>query len=247
MKRFILICLLIASTVVQVHAQDPPQTETVMILGYFWRFVYVEPGEFVMGSENGPANEKPAHRVKIKKGFYLGEYEVTQALWQAVMMSNPSLYRCRGCPVTDVTPSEVREFILHVNQLYPSRRFHLPTEAEWEYAARAGTTGDYAGDVDSMAWYAGNSGGVLHPVGEKQPNAWGLYDMHGNASEMVTAPYGDYSSHATTDPQSTTKESYLVERGGSFYSLDVRSAVRRFIRRNEYGSGLGFRLVMTAK
>jgi formylglycine-generating enzyme required for sulfatase activity len=147
-------------------------------------FVYVPAGSFMMGSENGESNEKPMHQVAIREGFYMGKYEVTQAQWQQVMGSNPSNFEnCDQCPVERVSWNDAQEFIKKLNAQNDGYTYRLPSEAEWEYACRAGTTGDYAGDLDSMAWYGEYPGGKTHPVGQKQSNAFGLYDMHGNVWE----------------------------------------------------------------
>lgn len=145
--------------------------------------VWIPPGSFEMGSNRGEADEKPVHRVTIKKGFYMGKYEVTQKQWQAIMGNNPSYFKGDNLPVEKVLWDDAQEFIKKLNEISDRYTFRLPTEAEWEYACRAGTTGDYAGDLDEMAWYENNSGKQTHPVGMKKPNGWGLYDMLGNVFE----------------------------------------------------------------
>ncbi|HEX8847607.1 MAG TPA: SUMF1/EgtB/PvdO family nonheme iron enzyme, partial [Pyrinomonadaceae bacterium] len=147
-------------------------------------FVLVPAGSFMMGSENGDKNEKPAHQVTINCQFYMGKYEVTQAQWQQVLSSNPSNFKnCDQCPVENVSWNDAQEFIKKLNAQNDGYSYRLPSEAEWEYACRAGTIGDYAGDMDEIAWYIKNSGSKTHPVGQKQANAWSLYDMHGNVRE----------------------------------------------------------------
>ena len=152
-------------------------------------FVQVPAGEFLMGSESEEAiyMEQPVTRVRISRGFYLGKYEVTQGQWQAVMGSNPSFFDECGpdCPVEGVSWDDVQEFIRKLNAAVGEERYRLPTEAEWEYAARAGTSGDRYGNLDAIAWYDGNSGDRTHPVGRKAPNALGLHDMLGNVFEWV--------------------------------------------------------------
>ena len=144
-------------------------------------------------SRQASSNEQPVTRVRISRGFWMGKYEVTQAQWEAVMGSNPSAKRiCGGgdCPVQRVTWEDVQVFMGRLNARPGGGKYRLPTEAEWEYAVRAGTTTDtYAGDitrrdgndpvVNGIAWYRENSGGQSHPVGRKAPNGWGLYDMWG--------------------------------------------------------------------
>src|SRR2546430_971450 len=127
-----------------------------------------------MGSENGLKAEKPVHRIRITRPFEVGKYTVTQAQWEALMGANPSEVKGPNLPVTSVSWEDVQEFLVELNRRDTRYLYRLPTEAEWEYACRAGTTGDYAGPLDSMGWYSGNSGGQAHPVGKKQPNAWGL-------------------------------------------------------------------------
>ena len=172
--------------------------ETVVFDGI--EFVKIPPGEFLMGSTSRHArdDEKPVTRVRISKGFYLGKTEVTQSQWQAVMGDNPSYSKDGGddCPVEMVPWNDVQEFIGKLNARSGGERYRLPTEAEWEYAARAGTTTDtYAGNVtepngndpvvNRIAWYRENSGGQPQPVGQKAPNGFGLYDMLGNVWEWV--------------------------------------------------------------
>ena len=150
-----------------------------------------------MGSTNGDDNEKPVHKVKITKGFWLLETEVTQAMWQSVMgesieskarMGNHGPILCGTgpkFPMYYVSWDDCQSFCLKLSQKL-GRQVKLPTEAQWEYACRAGTTGDYAGNLDEMAWYEKNSGSTTHAVGQKKPNAWGLYDMHGNVEEWCS-------------------------------------------------------------
>src|SRR5438309_6413691 len=140
-------------------------------------------GSFCMGSNNGEANEKPVHQVTIEYSFYLGRFEVTQAQWQAVMGNNPSSFKGDFAepfiklPVETVSWDDAQSFINKLNESNDGFTYRLPTEAEWEYACRGGTTGDYAGNLSEMAWYSENSENRTHTVGQKQPNAWGLFDM----------------------------------------------------------------------
>jgi formylglycine-generating enzyme required for sulfatase activity len=184
------------------------------------QFVRVQPGEFTMGSELGEANERPQHRVRITKVFELGKYEVTQAQWEAVMKENPSQFRERDLPVDSVSWNSAHEFVTRLNAMDPAHHYRLPTEAEWEYAARSGTTGDFAGDLDAMGWYYSNSDSRTHTVGGKQPNAWGLYDMHGNVWEWCQDWYAAnaYSTSAAADPQGPEDGATKVLRGGSWGS-----------------------------
>jgi formylglycine-generating enzyme required for sulfatase activity len=212
-------------------------------------FVYIPDGEFIMGSTNGDSNEKPAHRVKISSAFEMGKYEVTQAQWEAVMGSNPSNFKEADLPVENVSWEDVQKFIQALNSRSKKYNYRLPTEAEWEYACRAGTMGDYAGDLDSMAWYGSNSGGNLHPVGKKQPNGWGLYDMHGNVWEWCQDWFGAYRSDYQTDPKGPSTGSNRVGKGGSW---DGNARVCRSGSRGDgapdYRDGyLGFRLLRTPR
>jgi formylglycine-generating enzyme required for sulfatase activity len=210
--------------------------------------VYIPPGEFMMGSDRNKY-EQPVHRVTISQAFYIGRYEVTQAQWQSVIGNNPSGYKkCGGnCPVETVSWDDAQNFINKLNEGNDGFRYRLPTEAEWEYACRAGTTGDYAGDLDSMAWYDKNSGAETHPVGTRQPNGFGLYDMHGNVGEWCQDWYAEsyYASSPASDPQGPGSSFTRVMRGGSWdYDASfLRSAVRLGLSPGLRSSGLGFRVV----
>ncbi len=210
-----------------------------------FEMVKIPSGSFMMGSENG--NQKPVHRVNISNSFYMGKYEVTQAQWKAVMGNNPSsTSNCGGnCPVNQVSWDDVQGFIRKLNNLQTKYKYRLPTEAEWEYACRAGTTGDYAGDLDSMAWYFINADGQTHPVGQKSPNDFGLYDMHGNVAEWCEDWYGKYSSETVTDPTGAAEGSYRVYRGGGWYANGgfLHSANRNYIDSSHLSGDLGFRLI----
>ena len=225
-------------------------------------FVWVPPGEFRMGSRSryADSDEKPVTRVRLTRGFWLGKYEVTQAQWESVMGSNPSRFKNCGanCPVERVSWEDVQAFIRKLNGRSGGRGYRLPTEAEWEYAARGGTTADtYAGDLTNLrgndpvlnriAWYRENSGRRTHPVGRKAPNGWGLHDMLGNVWEWVGDWYGDYPGGTVTGPSGPGSGSNRVVRGGSwdFNARICRSANRS---RNSPGvryDGLGFRLLRT--
>ena len=187
-------------------------------------FVLIPEGSYMMGSNDGYDDEKPVHQVKISRPFYLGKYPVTQAQWQTVMGNNPSHFKGASRPVEQVSWNEVQEFITKLNELEGCEGcYRLPTEAEWEYAARAGTTtaysfGDDVGQLGNYAWYGDNSNGETHSVGEKGANLWGLYDMHGNVWEWVQDWYGNYPEGPLTDPTGPESGSYRVVRGGSWGS-----------------------------
>ena len=223
-------------------------------------FVWIPPGEFRMGStsRHADSDEKPVTRVRITRGFWLGKYEVTQRQWAAVMGSNPSHFKnCGGdCPVEEVSWNDVQEFIRKLNGRTGGRPYRLPTEAEWEYAARAETrTHTYAGDItkprgndpvlNRIAWYGENSGGRTHPVGGKAPNAFGLHDMLGNVWEWVGDRYGDYPGGTVRDPVGPNSGSPRVNRGGSWFNSagNCRSAHRGRISPGSRYLHLGFRLL----
>ena len=214
-------------------------------------FVWVPPGEFRMGSTSAGASrrERPLTQVRISEGFWLGKYEVTQSEWEAVMGSNPSRFgNCGGdCPVERVRWAAVQGFIGRLNAREGREVYRLPREAEWEYAARAGTTGDRYGDLSAIAWYAGNSEGRTHPVGLKLPNGWGLYDMLGNVWEWVGDRYGGYPGGRVTDPGGPGSGLYRVLRGGGWgsYAGLARASNRGRLDLGSRDDYLGFRLLRT--
>ena len=217
--------------------------------------VFVEGGTFQMGatSEQGSdayGDEKPVHSVTLSD-FYIGKYEVTQAQWKAVMGKNPSHFTGKdNRPVENVSWEDMHKFIKKLNQL-TGKRYRLPTEAEWEYAARGGKKSQgykYAGgnSIDKVAWYRDNSGDKTHPVGKKQPNELGLYDMSGNVYEWCQDWYGDYSSSAQTNPTGPSRGSDRVLRGGGLYSFAgfCRVAHRDPDNPSDGSLSSGFRLVL---
>jgi formylglycine-generating enzyme required for sulfatase activity len=221
-------------------------------------FVLIPAGEFTMGVdknfEEADDDETPAHRVTISQPFYLGKYEVTQSQWVSLMGSNPSYFKGRNNPVENVSWDDVQEFIWKLNEKEGTGKYRLPTEAEWEYAARAGTTsrysfGDDAGELGRYAWYDRNSENTTHPVGQKEPNGWGLYDMHGNVFEWVRDWYGEkyYAESPGTDPWGPSSGAYRVIRGGgcSNNARDCRSALRSGGPLDYRESNLGFRLAFS--
>lgn len=216
--------------------------------GVVLEFVTIPAGSFPMGSPNGYDNERPVHRVHMTHGFELGKFEVTQGQWQTVMGGNPSYFNYCGkdCPVEFVSWNNVQQFLAKMNDRKDGYWYRLPTEAEWEYAARAGTTGDYAGNLDAMGWHGENSAGRTHPVGEKQANPWGLHDMHGNVWEWVNDWYeGNYYARSTLKvPQGPSSGRIRVNRGGSWYGdrRSCRSANRGRCSPDSRSCLLGFRL-----
>jgi formylglycine-generating enzyme required for sulfatase activity len=229
-------------------------------------FVRIEAGSFLMGRdpnfEEGESNEEPRHRVTISQSFYLGKYTVTQAQWEAVMDSNPSKYKGSDHPVERVSWNDAQTFIRRLNKQEGTNKYRLPTEAEWEYAARAGTKTAYSfGDdedqlsqyasfyynrrIGQFAWVAEEEGRLgTSPVGQKQPNPWGLYDMHGNVEEWVQDWYGKdyYASSPSTDPTGPAEGAFHVRRGGGWgdYSRSLRSAYRNPIGSIPRHGGTGF-------
>lgn len=225
-------------------------------------FVYIPPGTFIMGSpehEPGRRSDETQHEVTLTRGYFIQTTPVTQEQWKEVMGDNPSsiLQEEGGCPVEGVSLNDCLEFLWRLNNKsnYPYR---LPTEAEWEYACRAGAgTSFFNGEItgkfswrsdpclDAIGWYCGNSGKKTHPVAEKQPNAWGLFDMHGNVCEWCNDQYGEYSTVPQFDPQGLTLGRGCVARGGSWLSesRDCRAASRFCYSPNFRSNFVGFRLV----
>ncbi len=216
-------------------------------------FVLIPKGTFEMGSNDGDSDETPVHQVTINQPFYLAKHEVTQAQWQRVMQSNPSEFKGENLPVTNVSWNDAQKFIEELNARERINTYRLPTEAEWEYAARARTKTAYSfgndpGLLKKYGWYDDNSDGKIHAVGQLKENPWGLHDMHGNVWEWVEDWYGKYPSGSQSDPEGPKNGNFRVVRGGSFIvsPRDLRSA-----RRDELGpvvrfSSLGFRCVRVA-
>jgi formylglycine-generating enzyme required for sulfatase activity len=185
-------------------------------------FVPIEAGQAVMGAPEDDMEareyERPAHRIVITKPFGLGRHPVTQEQWERVMGYNPSLFKGSERPVESVTWEEACQFIRRLNLGEKGDLHRLPTEAEWEYCARAGESVLEAEDPRLLAWYSENSNGQTWPVGGKRPNAWGLFDMLGNVWEWVFDWYGDYPEEAKTDPLGPSEGSDKVIRGGAWGS-----------------------------
>ena len=219
--------------------------------------VFVQGGVFAMGCtpEQGKDcanNEKPAHQVTLSD-FYIGKYEVTQAQWQNVMGSNPSIFKGDDLPVENVTWNYVEAFIKKLNAM-TGGNYRLPTEAEWEYAARGGSKSQgykYSGgkNIKDVGWYKSNSGKKTHPASTKKANELGIYDMSGNVWEWVNDWYDWYVSGAQTDPQGPSTGSYRVIRGGSWYNdaRNARVSTRRHDGPDNRHDALGFRLARSLK
>ena len=240
-KRICTIVVLLICAVAIAPAQ--PRAGESRLFNRF-QFVWVPAGEFLMGSTSSVAddNESPVTRVRISQGFWLGKFEVTQHQWQAVMGRNPSEFDECGldCPVENVTWNKVQHFIRILNARAGGNWYRLPTEAEWEYAARARTTGDtYSGNLiapygkdpllDAIAWYGKNiTRRGTHPVGGKAANLWGLHDMLGNVWELVEDRYGEYPGGTVMDPRGPLSGRFRVARGCGWpsYAGRCRAAVR---------------------
>ena len=216
------------------------------------RMRQIPAGTFLMGapdSESGlnefgiahDPDDQPQHEVTLTKGFWIAETECTQALWEVVMGSNPSSFISDDRPVEKVSSDDTKVFFQNLNKQVPGLIARLPTEAEWEYAARAGTTGQRYGDLDAIAWYGGDYyTGTTHPVAQKLPNAWGLYDTLGNVEEWVADAYDEtfYSRSPAVDPLNYVGDA-RVYRGGDWYGGDAdvtgRSGQARTFRDRCYG------------
>ncbi len=213
-------------------------------------FIFVPKGCFKMGSNSGDDDEKPVHEVCLD-GFWIGKYEVTQSQWVNIMGQNPSRFQYgNNYPVEQVCWQEVKKFILKLNQ-QTKRSFSLPTEAQWEYAARSrGKDQSYAGgdNIDDLAWYRSNAEYHTHEVGKKEPNGLGIYDMSGNVSEWCEDIYSHnaYSKHQRNNPLMTSGGSSLVHRGGSWVHNPgyVRATCRLKFSAYYLYSDIGFRLCL---
>lgn len=232
---------------------QPPVAPRTLRNSIGMEFVRIPAGTFQMGSNEGEANEKPLHTVRISRSFYLGQYEVTQEQWTVMMGSNPSLFKGETYPVENVSWDDVQAFIKRLNIRENGIQYRLPSEAEWEYAARAGTTTAYSfgndpNQLGEYAWYGENAGGQTHPVGQKNPTPWGLYDMHGNASEWVKDWYGPYTAGTVVDPEGPRLGSYRVYRAYGCYesAKNCRTSRRSGVGPTYRHPYLGFRLLRTA-
>jgi formylglycine-generating enzyme required for sulfatase activity len=224
------------------------------------KFRLIQPGTFMMGSpesEAGRYSDEGQHQVTLTKQYSMGIYPVTQSEYARIMGSNPSNFQGDRHPVEQVSWVEATEFIQKLNGLSEERAagrvYRLPTESEWEYAFRAGSStaycfGEGEARLGEYAWYESNSGGKTHPVGQKKPNAWGLYDMHGNVWEWCSDWQGDYPSGAVRDPTGASTGSCRVSRGGSWYdgAASCRSAFRHGRDPSYRLNYLGFRLAFSS-
>jgi formylglycine-generating enzyme required for sulfatase activity len=229
------------------------ETQTFKVNGISFTMIPVMGGTFSMGAtaeqSNPDDDEKLVHQVNLSN-YYIGETEVTQALWTAVMGENPSNFKGDNRPVEQVSWNDCQTFISKLNAL-TGKNFRLPTEAEWEYAARGGSKSrgyQYSGsnNLSSVAWYDGNSGGQTHDVKTKSPNELGIYDMSGNVLEWCQDWYGSYSSNSVTNPMGAASGSYRVIRGSSWSTnaWSCRSANRLSFEPSDQCINLGLRLAL---
>ena len=228
---------------------------TIKVGDVSFEMIKVEAGYFVMGcteeqEESCADDENPYHKVTISKNYYIGKFEVTQELYEAVMGENPSKWKFFDRPVENVSWEEAQEFCNKLSRM-TGRKFSLPTEAEWEYAARGGKKSSntiYCGspEIDDVAWYDDNSDEHTHAVGKLSPNELGIYDMSGNVWEWCLDWYGDYSSSSQTDPKGPETGSKRVLRGGSWIYNDwsCRVTYRASGVPTGRGSSVGFRVVL---
>ncbi len=250
-RRWMWLIVLGVAGIAQAAANNPQEGTTFRDCPDCPEMVVIPAGSFDMGSSKG--NEQPVHRVTITKAFLMGKTEVTQGQWRAIMGNNPSHFSdCSdNCPVEKVSWNEVQEFIEKLNAK-TGKQYRLPSEAEWEYACRAGEQQEYCGsdEIDSVSWYGadsnpiGNSGKSTHPVATKQANAWGLYDMSGNVSEWVNDTYHNNYDGAPTDGSVRKYGDGRVIRGGSWGDDpdNVRAASRDSTGPESRGANIGFRL-----
>ena len=261
MRKFLIWAVVLLAMVGSAFSKEPkpPPKELTVDLGKGVKLemILIPAGEFPMGSPDSDNNafewEKPQHRVRITKPFYLGKYLLTQEQWEAVTGNNWSSFKGPKNPVEQVSWEDCQKFLGKLNAKSSSGagKFQLPTEAQWEYACRAGSTTRYCfGDAESglgeYAWYDGNSDRKTHPVGEKKPNGWGLYDMHGNVWEWCQDWYEDYKESPVDDPTGAATGLGRVNRGGSWsYPAGYcRSADRSGIGPGGRDDDLGFRLCL---
>ena len=238
----------------QVFDSSPVVSETFTINGVSFKMIKVEGGTFTMGATKEQESEaydeeKPAHDVTLSS-YYIGETEVTQALWKSVMGNNPSKFKGDNRPVETVSWNDCQVFIYELNRM-TGRNFRLPTEAEWEFAARGGNKSSgckYSGsnNLNDVAWYEENSGSKSHPVMTKSPNELNIYDMTGNVSELCSDWFGRYSADAQTNPKGPNSGFSCVARGNSWFGYARRSRVstRENLKPNYSTDTIGLRIAL---
>lgn len=257
--RNILIFALVAAAALGAFGEEPVQhktgdTKTIVLPGGVeMEMIWCEPGSFMMGSpltEKGRFDDETLHEVVIRKGFWLGKYEVTQEQWCSVMRTNRAKFPGNDKPEDSVSWGDCQMFITQVNKIIGGGA-RLPTEAEWEYACRAGSSDPISGgaDIDDVAWYAGNSCGMSEPVGEMEPNAWGFHDMHGNLLEWCADWYEALDGEKAIDPHGPMHGSFRVLRGGCwfFHARDCRAAYRLKRDPDIRNCLYGFRLALSER
>ena len=267
MFSFRRIFFLMALSALSMTGNSAEKTDYVELVKARLAIVSIPAGTFRMGtdlviraddgwrscSDCPPRNdvERPAHSVTISEDFWMGQFLVTQRQWQDVMGNNPSYFQGAGleAPVEQVTFQDVQAFLAKVNTIQKRWTVRLPTEAEWEYAARAGSSGETYGPLDDIAWYGGNKARTTRPVGQKLPNAFGLYDILGNVWQWCQDWFGPYSSEPAIDPQGPASGDRRVTRGGCFYcdAVHERAARRNRDLVDHSSQSVGFRIAAVAR
>ena len=238
-----------------VKSGPPPFGQSFTVAQPAIAMLWIAPGTFLMSSTHGAGDDT---QVTLTRGYWLGQTEVAQAQWQAVIenVPVPSFFKGSVRPVERVAWDTAMIFCGKLTEreraagrLPAGYEYTLPTEAQWEYACRAGTTGKYAGELDAMAWYEANGGSATHPVAQKQPNAWGLYDMHGNVQEWCADWYGGYAGGHVSDPMGAAAGQFRVLRGGGWNGPAgvCRSAFRNWTTGSVTQNNLGFRLALAPR
>lgn len=238
----------------------PVRTVALNHAGVSLRFAGIPAGSFAMGtaadSPRFQRDEGPLTVVEFTRPYWLGQTEVTQEQWEAMGFAHKSYHSGKDLPVTNITWEQAMEFCRKLTKreraagrLPDGYAYTLPTEAQWEYACRAGEGGDYAGELNELAWYSANSEGETHAVAQKRPNAWGLYDMHGNVLEWCADWYGGYAGGRRVDPQGAESGTVRVIRGGSwgYGPVFCRSAYRVRLRPDSRWVIVGFRVALSAE
>ena len=246
----------ISSSVSSTNIATKPNTHTISLKnGVVIELIKVEAGNFTMGAtsanEKPDENEKPAHEITLSQNYYIGKYEVTQEVWKAVMGNNPSKFKGNNLPVEMVSWKDCQKFIDKLNRI-TGEHFRLPSEAEWEYAARGGNKSNgylYSGsdNLDEVAWYNENSGKRTHNVGTKKANELGIYDMSGNVMEWCQDWFGFYTVSSRINPTGPNTGTLRINRGGCWYSYPwyCRSLSRNKISPDDSYFNLGFRLALS--
>lgn len=257
MKCSLAACVVLALTFLTlgVRASDAPGKTLSLDLGggVKLEMVLIPAGKFMMGSDKG--GEKPAHEVTITKPFYMGKFTVTQAQYQQVIGSNPSKFKGAENPVDSISWEVAQKFCAKASEI-TKMTITLPTEAQWEYACRAGSktayyNGDTEADLEKAGWYSVNAKDTTHPCGKKEPNAWGLYDMHGNIWQWCMDWHDStyYAKSPKEDPQGPESGATRVMRGGTYdtTAYGCRSAYRYSFEPARKFENMGFRVIAVTK